>query len=188
MALTFPYLAYHAQSIPCNNDIETWLPRESPVRAAYEQFKSDFGVEEIVLIAVERQLADDELLEAVCGRVERLPGVRKCMSPDRLRSVMGETGVSSDQAVNRLKGLALSGDEKLAGLIVLPLFVWAGYSSNKPAWANAMIQTAGVLLGGAPDGGERLRAGQHHDRHPVPLAAVPEPLQRAVLDLIRKRP
>ena len=87
--------------------------------AAYEQFKSDFGVEEIVLIAIERQLADDELLEAVCGRVERLPGVRKCMSPDRLRSVMGETGVSSDQAVNRLKGLALSGDEKLAGLIVL---------------------------------------------------------------------
>lgn len=36
----------------------------------------------------------------------------------------------------------------LAGLAVIPLFVWAGYSSNKPAWANAMIQTAGVVLGG----------------------------------------
>src|SRR5258708_34761005 len=93
VALSFPYLFYEAQSIPCNNDIETWLPRESAVRSTYEQFKRDFGVEEIILIGVERRLADDELLEAVCGRIERLPGVRRCMSPDRLRNVMAETGV-----------------------------------------------------------------------------------------------
>ena len=55
VALSFPYLVYEAQSIPCNNDIETWLPRESPVRATYEQFKRDFGVEETILIGVERQ-------------------------------------------------------------------------------------------------------------------------------------
>jgi hypothetical protein len=36
----------------------------------------------------------------------------------------------------------------LIGLVILPLFVWAGYSSNKAAWANAMLQTAGVMLGG----------------------------------------
>jgi hypothetical protein len=36
----------------------------------------------------------------------------------------------------------------IAGLLILAFLVWAGYSSNKPAWANAMIQTAGVLLGG----------------------------------------
>lgn len=36
----------------------------------------------------------------------------------------------------------------LLGLVILPLFVWAGYSSNKAAWANAMLQTAGVMLGG----------------------------------------
>ena len=30
-ALSFPYLTYEAQSIPCNNDIETWLPQESPI-------------------------------------------------------------------------------------------------------------------------------------------------------------
>lgn len=118
-ALSFPFLAYEAQSIPCNNDIETWLPRESPVRATYEQFKRDFGVEETILIGVDRRLADDDLIEAVCGRVERLPGVRRCMSPERLRAVMSETGVSHDEAQQRLKGLALSHDEKLAGLIVL---------------------------------------------------------------------
>ncbi len=117
--LSFPYLTYEAQSIPCNNDIETWLPRESAVRSAYEQFKRDFGVEETILIGVERRLADDELIEAVCGRIERLPGVRRCMSPQRLQSVMSETGVSPAAAQDRVKGLALSHDEKLAGLIVL---------------------------------------------------------------------
>ena len=119
VVLTFPYLAYHAQSIPCNNDIETWLPHESPVRATYEQFKRDFGVEEIVLIGIERKLADDQLIEAVAGRIERLPGVRHCMSPDRLKSMMAETGVDDGSAADRLKGLALSHDEKLVGLIIL---------------------------------------------------------------------
>lgn len=36
----------------------------------------------------------------------------------------------------------------ILGLVILPLFVWAGYSSNKNPWANAMLQTAGVMLGG----------------------------------------
>lgn len=119
VALSFPYLVYEAQSIRCNNDIETWLPRESPVRAKYEQFKRDFGVEETILIGVERDVTGDDLLEAVCGRIERLPGVRRCLSPQRLQSLMSETGVSEDEAQSRLKGLVLSRDDKLAGLIVL---------------------------------------------------------------------
>src|SRR5258708_15581122 len=104
VALSFTYLLYEAQSIPCNNDIETWLPRESPVRTTYEQFKRDFGVEETILIGVERRIADDELIEAVCGRIERLPGVRRCMSPQRLQVIMSETGVSADEARRRLAG------------------------------------------------------------------------------------
>src|SRR5438309_1120121 len=36
----------------------------------------------------------------------------------------------------------------LAGLAVLPLFLWVGYSTNKAPWAAALIQTAGVVLGG----------------------------------------
>ncbi len=119
VALSFPWLVYEANSIRSNNDIETWLPRESLVRATYEQFKRDFGVEETILIGIERQVAGDDLIEAVCGRIERLPGVRRCMSPQRLQAVMSETGVSDEEARTRLKGLALSRDEKLAGLIVL---------------------------------------------------------------------
>src|SRR5206468_3458582 len=79
----------------------------------------DFGVEETILIGVERKLADDELIESVCGRIARLPGVRRCMSPQRLQAVMSETGVSADESRERLEGLALSPDGKLAGLIVL---------------------------------------------------------------------
>jgi hypothetical protein len=51
-------------------------------------------------------------------------------------------------------GLYLSGKKPnaalyfLIGIIILPLFLWIGYTTNKPAWANAMIQTAGVMTGG----------------------------------------
>ena len=51
-------------------------------------------------------------------------------------------------------GLYLSGKKPNAGLyallgiILLPLFLWIGYTTNKPAWANALIQTAGLMLGG----------------------------------------
>jgi hypothetical protein len=36
----------------------------------------------------------------------------------------------------------------LVGLGVIPLALWIGYSTNKAAWAAALIQTAGVVLGG----------------------------------------
>ncbi len=36
----------------------------------------------------------------------------------------------------------------LVGIVVLPLFLWIGYTSSKAPWAMAMLQTAGVLLGG----------------------------------------
>src|SRR5580765_7057159 len=111
VALSFPYFLYEAQSIPCNNDIETWLPRESPVRATYEQFKRDFGVEETILIGLDRKVACDDLIEAVCGRIDRLPGVRRCVSPQRLQSIMALTGVSEGESRSRLQGLALSKDE-----------------------------------------------------------------------------
>ena len=119
VALSFPYLLIQAASVPSNNDIETWLPRESPVRAAYEQFKHEFGVEEIVLIGIERGAADDSLVDSICGRLDRLPGVRRCWSPRRLQAVMAEMGVSETVARERLQGLVSSRDQKLFGLVVL---------------------------------------------------------------------
>jgi hypothetical protein len=34
------------------------------------------------------------------------------------------------------------------GICVLPLFLWIGYTSSKAPWATALLQTAGILLGG----------------------------------------
>ena len=36
----------------------------------------------------------------------------------------------------------------LVGICVIPLFLWIGYTSSKAPWAMAMLQTAGVLVGG----------------------------------------
>ncbi|MGQ0633963.1 MAG: efflux RND transporter permease subunit [Planctomycetaceae bacterium] len=119
VVLSYPWLMYEAVSVPANNDIETWLPQDSHVRTRYEQFKRDFGVEEVVLIGIERAIADDDLMEAVCGRLDRLPGVRKCWSPRRLQHLMGESGVEENEARSRLNGLICSPDDNLAGLIVL---------------------------------------------------------------------
>jgi uncharacterized protein len=118
VALSFPILAVRAGALRGNNDIETWLPHDSPVRATYEQFKRDFGVEEIVLVGISRESADDALIESISGRLDRLPGVRKCWSPARLRAVMADLGVSESDANARIHGLALSRDGSFTGLIV----------------------------------------------------------------------
>jgi predicted RND superfamily exporter protein len=118
VALSFPYLVIQADSVPANNDVETWLPQDSPVRATYEQFKRDFGVEEVILIGVERSAADDALIDSVCGRLDRLPGVRCCWSPARMQSVMAEMGVSEAEAKARLEGLTISKGGSLVGMIV----------------------------------------------------------------------
>src|SRR6185369_11636492 len=122
VALSFPLLAITAAAIPSNNDIETWLPKGSDVRATYEQFKRDFGVEEVILIGVERQAADDKLVESICTKLDRLPGVRKCWSPARLQAQMHELGVSEKESRERLLGLSISDANsggKLLGLVAL---------------------------------------------------------------------
>lgn len=117
VAMSFPYLLIQAQSLPANNDIETWLPAQSEVRSKYEAFKQQFGVEEVVLVALSRNEISSELTEAICSRLDRLPGIRKCWSADRLQSMMRLMGVSDAEAESRLAGLALSADGKLTGIV-----------------------------------------------------------------------
>lgn len=119
VALSFPYLVYQARTLPANNDIETWIPKGSDVRATYEKFKRDFGVEELILIALPQEKLEPRSVEAVCSRIDRLPGVRQCWSPSRMQSAMYELGVSTEQSRERLTGLSLSKDGKLLGLVVL---------------------------------------------------------------------
>src|SRR5262245_76951 len=105
VALTFPWVWYQAESIRSNNDIETWLPRNTDVRQNYEDFKADFGGEEIIVIGLRQHAADPQLIEALAGRLERQPGIRDCWTPDRMQQRMEQFGVPAEEARQRLTGL-----------------------------------------------------------------------------------
>lgn len=119
VVLTLPLLTYHAESIPNNNDIETWLPQESEVRATYDWFKQEFGAEELVLIGVSGLAPDDPLLDALAGRIERVAGIRQCWSPERLREVMASLEVDPAEIDRRLRDFVISEDGRLVGLVAL---------------------------------------------------------------------
>ncbi len=116
--LTFPVLYWLAHAESSNNDIETWLPRETPVRQTYEQFKRDFGVEEVVLVGYDRAMTDPALIEAVAERMEALPGVRDCITPQRLVRRMQDLGVPEAEARRRLSGLLIGDHGTLEAMIV----------------------------------------------------------------------
>ena len=73
LALTFPLLALYAESIPSNNDIETWLPAQTQVRETYEYFRRHFGAEDVVLIGLSGDALADNMPDILSRRVARLP-------------------------------------------------------------------------------------------------------------------
>ncbi|MES2792573.1 MAG: MMPL family transporter [Planctomycetota bacterium] len=117
--LSFPVLFWQAESIRTNNDIETWLPNETPVRITYEQFKRDFGLEEVIVVGTTSDTHDAKLFEALAKRIEQIPGIRNCWTPDRFLEVMKDFGVGEAEAKFRLEGLVLSESGKTVGLFAL---------------------------------------------------------------------
>lgn len=115
--LALPILSKEADSLPTNNDIETWLPVQSEVREEYEEFKELFGGEEAILIGIPNHIAEPQLVEAIASRIEALEGVRSCWTPKRFIAVMGELGVSEETATRRLTGLVISRDQQTIGLV-----------------------------------------------------------------------
>lgn len=116
---TLPILAFLAELLPSNNDIETWLPRDSDVRIVYDRFKAEFGAEEVILVAVEKGLNQPALIEATASRIETLPTVRQCWTPDRLKSILNEFQVEKDEINHRLDGLLMNQERNVAGILVL---------------------------------------------------------------------
>lgn len=119
VALSFPVMFFLADRIPSNNDIETWLPRDTPVRREYEQFKQDFGNEEIIVIGLSSADADPKQVEALAGRLDRLPGLRHCWTPSRMVARMKEFGVDEEEANQRLTGLLKARDGDMFGVIAV---------------------------------------------------------------------
>jgi uncharacterized protein len=117
MLLTFPFLYIESVSIPTNNDIEAWLPDDIAIRTDYEQFKLDFGAEELLLIGLSVETETSGMAEAIAARLERIPGIAECWAPSYLDSTMAEFGVSTEERQKRLQGLSRSRDGELIALI-----------------------------------------------------------------------
>ena len=69
LGLTFPLLALYAESIPSNNDIETWLPANTQVRETYDHFRRHFGAEDVVLIGLSGDALRDGMPDILSQRV-----------------------------------------------------------------------------------------------------------------------
>jgi predicted RND superfamily exporter protein len=119
VALSFPFIWLQAEAIRSNNDIETWLPRETDVRHTYEDFKADFGGEEVVVIGIRQTVDDPALIEAIAGRLENQPGIRQCWTPERMVRRMAQFGVPDEEARRRLTGLMTSEGGGMRGLVAL---------------------------------------------------------------------
>ncbi|MBC8116688.1 MAG: MMPL family transporter, partial [Candidatus Saccharimonas sp.] len=117
VVLSFPLLLRVAESIPSNNDIETWLPQDTDVRRTYEEFKQDFGAEEIIVVGLPKSESTPELIESFAGRLDRLPGIRHCWTPARMVERMREFGVAEDEANRRIDGLLQKKSGALVGIV-----------------------------------------------------------------------
>lgn len=119
IALSFPYFTYYAETIKTNNDLETWLPKDTPARVAYEDFKQQFGVEEVIVVGLKKSASDERLTEALAGRLDNAPGIQKCWTPQRLKTFMQQLGVSPETAEARLNGLTQMKGGELIGIIAV---------------------------------------------------------------------
>lgn len=120
LLLSQPLLIWRALSVRSNNDVETWMPETTPARQQYEIFKQTFGVEEFLLVAfdtVQPKAPDNALIESLCGRLERLPGIRRAMSAERVRHIMADLNVPQEVIQQRLKGLLVSRQGSLTGIV-----------------------------------------------------------------------
>jgi len=108
-----------AESIPPNNNTETWLAESSTARQTYDEFRYHFGGEELILIGLERDGHTPRFVEALCGRLERLKEIRQVWSPDRLGGVMQGFGLDPQEIARRMQRIALSRDGRLSGIVAV---------------------------------------------------------------------
>ncbi len=152
--LLLPLLALEGESLPSNNNVETWLPEDSQVRREYDFFKESFGGEEMILIGLP-MAEDDPLVEAIAGRIDERPEFRVCWSPARMRREMESMGVEADRAQSQVTGLTLAAD---GGLVGLAAFLSDEGIANRAGAVAAVhqvldycqIERDDVLLTGAP--------------------------------------
>jgi predicted RND superfamily exporter protein len=113
-------LVWHlAETIPPNNNTESWISSENVDRKTYEDFRHHFGGEELVLIALDREQHSAQFIESLSSRLESLDEIRKVWNPLRLTRMMSKLGVPEEEIETRLRGVSVSEDGKLAGVAAI---------------------------------------------------------------------
>lgn len=121
VALTLPLALFASLRVRSDNDLNTWLPRNSEARRDYEAFKQVFGAEDFLLVAFDLNqpdAPDEKLVESVCVRLQRLPSVERCWSPQRMREAMQNLGVAPEECERRMKRLLVGEKSGMIGVAV----------------------------------------------------------------------
>ena len=116
--LLLPVVFHLGESVPSNNDIETWLPRNSQLRTNYDDFCDTFGADETILIAFQKPFPDPERLAAAAGRIAGIEGIQTCWTRQSIVETMLKNGVDEDAAKQRLVNLMATSDESIETLLV----------------------------------------------------------------------
>lgn len=116
--LALPILYALGDQITSNNNVETWLPGNSPVRARYDEFTRTFGSDESIVIAFQAPFPEQELLDALSARIDGLPTVSMCWNQADLIRKMTDNQVDQETAENRLVHLLSSEEGSLKTLLI----------------------------------------------------------------------
>ncbi len=117
--VALPVLTLLGEQVKSNNNIETWLPRNSQVRTDYDSFCRTFGADETILIAFEEPFPQPQRIASLAGRVASLDGVRTCWTRQQILEMMFANDVESDIAAERLLHLLATPGDSLETLLVI---------------------------------------------------------------------
>lgn len=116
--VALPILYALGDQITSNNNVETWLPGNSPIRARYDEFARTFGADESIIVAFEAPFPDQELLDSLSARISGLPVVGMCWNQADLISKMTANQVDSETAEQRLVHLLSTEQDSLKTLLI----------------------------------------------------------------------
>lgn len=114
-----PWLMWQGERLPANNNIETWLPRDSQVRQSYDHFCRTFGADETVIIAFDRPFPEDQRVRALAARLRGLDGIADCRTTADLMTLMTDNDVEPEDAAARLVNLVTEPENNLQTLLLV---------------------------------------------------------------------
>ncbi len=151
--ISLPVLTWYGEGLKDNNDIETWLPKNSEVRLNYEEFCRTFGDDESILIGFEKPFPAQEQLNALAGRVAGLKGVGNCWTRTQVMELMTNNEVSEETASQRLVHLLTSENGQFETLLVILDKAESGDRKQLLASIREQIRYCGItnsIMAGAP--------------------------------------